>query len=243
MDSPSAAILLIGNELLSGKVEDTNAQYAVRELRELGVDLRRILVVPDEVEDIAVSVRDLSTGYDHVITSGGVGPTHDDVTMAAVARAFGTQVVRNVELERRLRDYYGSALEEASLRMADIPAGTELLESDHRSWPVMVFRNVYILPGIPQIFRSKFDALKPRLRAAPFYLRAIYVNAEESAIAPLLDRAAAAWQGVQIGSYPRLEATDYRVKVTVESKNAAAVASAFEELVARLPAAQVVRTE
>src|SRR4030095_10474079 len=115
--APRAAILLIGNELLSGKVEDENARYLTRQLRELGVTLARVEIIPDVAEEIAEAVRVLSERYDVVFTSGGVGPTHDDVTLAAVAAAFGMDVARNAELEALLRAGAGDRLHERDLRM------------------------------------------------------------------------------------------------------------------------------
>jgi molybdenum cofactor synthesis domain-containing protein len=123
---PTAAILLIGNEILSGKVEDQNARFLTRELRALGVSLRRIEVVPDTTAEIAGSVAALAARFDFVFTSGGVGPTHDDVTLRAVAEAFTMEIARRPELETLLRAGYGERLHERDLRMADIPVGARL---------------------------------------------------------------------------------------------------------------------
>jgi FAD synthetase len=124
--SPTAAILLVGNEILSGKVEEANARYLVRELRELGVRVARIEVVPDDADDIAASVRALSGRFDLVFSSGGVGPTHDDVTLPAIAAAFGMSMVTHPELERVLRTAFGDRLHPRDLRMARIPDGARL---------------------------------------------------------------------------------------------------------------------
>src|SRR5437868_15352976 len=165
--NPTAAILLIGNEILSGKVEEENARFLTRELRALGVALRRIEVVPDVTDEIAASVRALADRFDFVFTSGGVGPTHDDVTLHAVAEAFGMKVHRHPDLEALLRAGYGDRLHERDLRMADIPTGARLeygpggRHADARApWPVIVVRNVWILPGVPTIFRRKFEAVR-----------------------------------------------------------------------------------
>ena len=140
----TAAIVVIGDEILSGKFVEENAAYLIPALRDLGVALRRIEVVPDQLDDIAEAVRRAAERHDHVFTSGGVGPTHDDLTMAGIARAFGVEVVRHPELERLLRSFYGAKLEERNLRMAEVPAGAELVAADHPAWPVARFRNVYI---------------------------------------------------------------------------------------------------
>src|SRR6059058_4492948 len=122
----TAGIVLIGNEILSGKVVDANAAYLCRELRQLGVDVRRITVIPDEIQLIAATVSEFSRSFDVVFTSGGVGPTHDDVTVEGVARAFGSPVVRHPTLVALLRDFYKDDLNEARLKMAEVPDGAEL---------------------------------------------------------------------------------------------------------------------
>jgi molybdenum cofactor synthesis domain-containing protein len=230
----TAGIILIGDEILSGKVVDENAQYLIRELRALGTALRRITVIPDTLDEIAATVKDFASRFTHVFTSGGVGPTHDDLTMEGVARAFGRGVVRHPELERLMRGFYGERLVERNLRMCDVPEGAWLVGGDHPSWPVIACENVYILPGVPEIFRRKFDSIRERFRVAPFHLRQIYTSAEEGTIAQHLDAVVAAHPTVAIGSYPKLDDADYRVKVTLESKDAAAVEEATAALVAAL---------
>lgn len=241
---PTAAILVIGNEILSGKVQDENARYLIGELRRLGVSLRRIEIVPDVVGEIAASVRALSARFDHLFTSGGVGPTHDDVTLEAVAAAFGMPVVRNTQLERLLRDGYGARLHERDLRMADLPAGARLESGPAgpgASWPVVVVRNVWILPGVPSIFRRKFEAVRELFRAAPIHGRALYSRAGEGEIAGALDETVAAFPGVEIGSYPQSDAA-HRVKITFDGRDAADVDRALAFLAGRLGEA-VVGTE
>jgi FAD synthetase len=239
MSSSTAGIILIGDELLSGKVNDENASFLIAELRELGVTLRRVIVIPDLLDEISATVREFSDRYDHVFTSGGVGPTHDDLTMEGVARAFGEQVVRHPELEALLRSYYGARLEDRNLRMADVPAGVHLVQGDSPSWPVIARKNVYILPGIPEIFRRKFKSIRERFRVAPFFLKQIFTSAEEGTIAGELDRVVSLYGAVQVGSYPRLDSAEYRVKITIESKDQAAVEAATADLVKALGASVV----
>jgi molybdenum cofactor synthesis domain-containing protein len=236
---PTSGIVLIGDEILSGKVNDENANYLIAELRALGVSLRRIVVIPDVLDEIAATVREFAARYDHVFTSGGVGPTHDDLTMEGIARAFETRVMRHPELEQLLRAYYGERLEERNLRMADVPEGAHFVQGDHASWPVIAMRNVYILPGVPEIFRRKFKSIRERFRAAPYFLRCVFTRAEEGTIAGELDRIVAAYAGLQVGSYPRFDSTEYKVKVTLESKDAALVETATADLVRALGAAVV----
>jgi molybdenum cofactor synthesis domain-containing protein len=239
----TAAIVVIGDEILSGKFAEENAAYLIPALRDLGVALRRIEVVPDVLEEIAEAVKRASERHDHVFTSGGVGPTHDDLTMEGIARAFGTRVVRHPELERLLRTFYGERLEERNLRMAEVPEGAELVSADHPSWPVTRYRNIYILPGVPIIFRKKFDAIRERFRVRPFHTRRVYLMTEEGRIAAHLDAVVAAHPTVTVGSYPRFEAAEYRVIITLESKELEAVEHAVLDLVGRLPQGVLVRTE
>ncbi len=239
----TAAIVVIGDEILSGKYADENAAYLIKELRGLGVALRRIEVIPDVLDEIAATVKAASERVDHVFTSGGVGPTHDDLTMQGIARAFGTRVVRHPELEALLRGFYGAKLEERNLRMAEVPDGATLIPGDHVSWPVVSYRNVYILPGVPVIFRRKFDSIRERFRATPFHLRRVYCMADEGALATHLDAVVAAHPTVAVGSYPRFDARDYRVVITLECKDPACADLARDDLVGRLGSEVVVRSE
>ncbi|MBC8131583.1 MAG: competence/damage-inducible protein A [Deltaproteobacteria bacterium] len=242
---PTAAILLVGNEILSGKVDDQNARFLVRELRDLGVSVGRIEVVPDDEADIAATVRALSARFDLVFTSGGIGPTHDDVTLPAIATAFGRQLVRHPELEQLMRTTFGERLHPRDLRMADVPAGARLEHGDPDAgtvWPVVVVHNVWILPGVPSIFRRKFEAIRELFRTRPIYARAVYSRAAESPIADALDAVVAAWPAVEIGSYPHVDAPGYKVKITLDGRDRADVDAATADLVGRLGPA-VVRTE
>jgi molybdenum cofactor synthesis domain-containing protein len=239
---PTAAIVIIGDEILSGKFVEENAAFLIGELRALGVELRRIVVIPDDLDDIAATVVDASARFDHVFTSGGGGPTHDDVTIAAIARGFGRAVERHPELEAKVRGYWKDKLADANLRLADIPAGAELVYGKDAIWPVVCVQNVYILPGVPSLFRRKFVDIRDRFRAAPVTAARLYVDVEEGELAPHLDAIVASFAGVRIGSYPRFSERDFRVLVTMEGARELDVRAAFDALAARL-GARVVRTE
>ncbi len=239
---PTAGIVIIGDEILSGKFVEENAAFLIGELRALGVELRRITVIPDDLEDIATTVRDVSARFDHVFTSGGVGPTHDDVTIAAIAHAFGTGVQRHPDLEAKVRGYWKDKLADANLRLADIPDGAELVYGKDQIWPVVAYRNVYILPGVPALFRRKFVDIRDRFRAEPVTAARLYVDAEEGDLAPHLDAVVAAHPTVRLGSYPRFSERDFRVLLTLEGPVFTEVAAAFEALATRL-AGHVVRRE
>jgi molybdenum cofactor synthesis domain-containing protein len=237
----TAGIVLIGNELLSGKVVDANAAYLCRQFRELGVEVRKIAVIPDEVDLIAREVREFRAAYTWVFTSGGVGPTHDDVTIEGVARAMMVPVVRHPALVELLERYYRGRVTEAALRMAEIPEGAELVGGETVRFPTVLMRNVYVLPGVPEIFRAKFDALRERFRDQPIHLKNVFVTIGEGTLADYLNRLLADFPLLQLGSYPEFSNPEYKVKVTLESRDRGYVEQALADLLARLPPDVVVK--
>lgn len=237
----TAGIILIGNEILSGKIRDENAAYLCRALRALGVDVRRITVIPDEVGLIAEEVAAFARLFDVVFTSGGVGPTHDDVTIEGVARAMGVPVVRHPELQALLERYYRGRITEAALRMAEIPEGAELLTGGSLRFPTILMRNVYVLPGVPEIFRQKFDALSERFRDAPIHLKNVFVRIGEGTLAAYLNGLLESFPLLQLGSYPEFSNPEYQVKVTLESRDPDYLEQALGDFLARLPADAVVK--
>ena len=245
MPTPTAVLVVVGSEVLSAKVEDENGPWAARRLRELGVRLLAMATIPDVLDDVVEAVDHARRRADWVFTSGGVGPTHDDITVAAVARALARPVSRSPELVRTIRAMHrehhgGSDPPEAALRMADVPEGTRLLGDP--AYPTLVAGNVVMLPGVPQFFRFQFDRIAHLLEAPPFRLACVFVSAEEGTITPALDAVVHAHPGVEIGSYPRFDAgADYRVLVTVEAKDGGAVRAAVAALLAALPAGSVIR--
>ena len=229
--------------VISGKITDANAAYLCRELRALGVEVRRIAVIPDEVDAIRREVAECSTAYDFVFTSGGVGPTHDDVTIEGVARALDVRVVRDEHLVSLLDQYYKGNLNDARLKMAEVPEGAELLASDSLLFPVIVVRNVYVLPGVPEIFRQKFEAIKDRFRDAPYFLKSVFVRIGEGRLADFLNDLLRAYPQLMLGSYPEFSNPEYKVKVTLESKDNAYLDRALADFLERLPREVVVRVE
>lgn len=239
----TAGIIVIGNEILSGKVTDTNAPFLTRELRALGVALRRIVTITDELDDIAEAVREFRRRFDVNFTSGGVGPTHDDVTMEGIARGLDRRVVRHPEIERRLREFYKDNVNEARLKMAEVPEGSELIVDQRLGFPTIQCENFYILPGIPELFEAKFHALRERFATTPYTLRVVYLREGEGAIAHHLHATLAAFPELMLGSYPKLGDPEYAVKLTLESKDAAYVERALAHLLGLLPEESIVRTE
>ncbi len=241
--SRTAGIILIGNEILSGKIVDANASYLCRELRMLGVDVRKISVIPDEVDLIATEVADQSRRFDIVFTSGGVGPTHDDVTIEGVARALDVPVVRDPRLVHVIETLAKGRVNEARLRMAEVPEGAELVAGEQLTFPAVVARNIYVLPGVPEIFRQKFEVLRERFRDSPFHLRSVFVRIPEGTLAEHLNELLRRHPDLLLGSYPEFLNPEYKVKVTLESKDPKYVEQALDEFLQRLPADAVVRVE
>jgi len=229
-----AEILIIGNEILSGKIADEHSGFLCREFRALGVDVRRIVVLPDEIEVIAEAIRQAWGRNDLIISTGGIGPTHDDVTIAGVAQGLGRPVVRHPTLESIIRDAYGDQLPDAVWRLAEVPEGAELISATGLRVPVVKVEKLYLFPGVPEIFRRKFEAIKARFQEAPFFLKKIYLAVGEERIVAALERVVKKFPEVLLGSYPVINRPDYQVLLTVESKNAAVLDEAYQDLTANL---------
>lgn len=240
----NAGMVVIGNEILSGKTVDTNSSFLAKELRGIGVTLRQIAVIPDELPMIADTVRDFHDRFELVFTSGGVGPTHDDITIEGVALALDRTVIRHPQLEAKLRAYLnGRPANDAYLKMAEAPEGAELIADGGVRFPTIKVDNVYVLPGIPDIFRQKFLALKGRFVADPYHLKVLYTREYESVVAGFLNETLRAFPDLMLGSYPRNDDPEYRVKITLESKDERYVERAFRHLLTLLPRECVVKTE
>jgi molybdenum cofactor synthesis domain-containing protein len=240
---PSAALLVIGNEILSGKVVDTNSPFLASELRKLGVDLERILTISDEIDLIAREVRAMSEAYDFVFTSGGIGPTHDDLTMDAIALAFDRTLEPSISMLERIERHQGEAPNESQRKMAMIPSGAQVIDSGDLWFPVVIVENVHIFPGIPKLLQKKFHSIKDRFRGVPFQLSRIYVTKRESDIADQLNELLVEFPDLMLGSYPKIEERDYRVLLTLESRDGDYLMRAQESLLARLTDDAVFKVE
>src|SRR5688572_28319777 len=240
----TAAALIIGNELLSGKVAEANLVELARTLRAVGVSLRRAVTLPDDLEALAAEVRALSAAHDVVFTSGGVGPTHDDVTLEGVADGFGVATEIHPHLAALLRDLYGERCTPDQLLMARVPVGSELKASMEVKWPTVVMRNVWIMPGVPELFRMKLVIVREHLTGPiPIVSRALFTRLEETDIKPLLDLAVARHPGIEIGSYPKWFDETYKTKVTFDGVSANDVEAALRELAELLPLGAVVKRD
>lgn len=232
-DMPTVAAVIIGREILTGKFADENGPFFVRRLRQLGADLKRLVVVDDDLEAIAEEVRRCAARHDHVFTTGGVGPTHDDITLEAIARAFDVPLV----LEDRLvdvMDRFDIPHTEANLRMARLPEGSDLVDGGASSYPIVRCRNVWILPGVPKLMQRKFETIAPRLRGPEIHCTRLLLDVHETDIAEALTAVVALHPAVDIGSYPRF-GEEARVILTLESRSESALQAADDALCAALP--------
>lgn len=233
--SKTAGIVIIGNEVLSGKTHDINSYFFCTELRKLGVEVQKISTIQDIIELIGQEVASFSKQFDFVFTSGGVGPTHDDVTIDGIAHGFGLKVVRHPDIVARIHRRLGAEVNEARLRMANVPEGAELLVTEAPFAPIVKIRNVYIFPGIPKILQERFHSLKERFREAPYFLKNVYVKYGEGVIADPMNDLVAQYPELLLGSYPVLDVPEYKVKVTFESKDASYLDRALQSFLAALP--------
>jgi molybdenum cofactor synthesis domain-containing protein len=242
----TAAVVVVGNEVLSAKVEDANGPYLTRRLRELGVELAALHVVPDRMDAIVETLLAARRRADWVITSGGVGPTHDDLTIPAVARALGVGLRRDERMAGVLREMHarhhgGAELPEVALRMAELPEGTELLGDPE--FPTLVVSRVVMLPGVPSFLRHQFERVVHLFDGAPYHLACLYFRWGEDRLAVPLAAVAGANPSVEIGSYPRFDESDHRVRVTVEGRDRDSVRAAARAVLGEVPPEALVRIE
>jgi molybdenum cofactor synthesis domain-containing protein len=240
----TAAALVIGNELLSGKVEEANVHVLAQALRSLGIELRRVVIVLDDLDVIAREVKELASTHDWLFTSGGVGPTHDDVTIHGVARAFGVDVVEDPTLAAMLREYYRERCTDGHLQMALIPRGAHLESHETVRWPTIRFANTWLLPGVPEIFRMKLAVVVDRLSGGVgFVSRAVFTKMDEGDLKPLLDEVVARFPDVSVGSYPKWQDPSYKTKLTFDGREPERVDAARDAFLATLPPGEPQRVE
>lgn len=244
MARTGAAAVIIGNEVLSAKVVDTNGVLLIQRLRECGIPLRSLTIVPDEIDAIVEAVASARAKAQYVFTSGGIGPTHDDVTVRAVALALGREVERLPEVEALIRQHYGDKLRPEAMRLADVPRGATLLRPANSWYPVITVEGMFLLPGVPPLFKLQLETVLATLEKKPVYLRNLYLLEPESVIANALDTVALAMPDVAIGSYPLFgKDTEYKVKVTVEAESAERMNRAVDELKQRIPKEALLRED
>ncbi len=238
-------MLVIGDEILSGKVEEANVAVLSRALRALGIELRRVVVVKDDVDTIVREVRELSRSHDWLVTSGGVGPTHDDVTIEAVARAFDVPVETSPLMEQMLRDHYRERCTEGHLRMALIPRGASLEVTETVRWPTVRMGNTWVMPGIPEVFQMKIPVLAHHIgrSGSAFVTRAVFTRMDEGDLKPLLDAVVSEFPDVAVGSYPKWMDPAYKTKITFDGREERRVDAARDAFVSALPAGEPQRVD
>ena len=234
MPNPTAAMLTIGDEILSGRTRDTNMPHLAQALVAKGIALRETRVVPDDLAEIVAAVNALRSRYDHVFTSGGIGPTHDDITADAIAAAFGVTLDVREDARAILAANYANPerdLNAARLRMARIPADAALIENPISRAPGFSLGNVHVLAGVPAVFEAMVAGLLPRLTGGrPLLSETLRVDRPEGEVAGPLGRIAEAHPGVNIGSYPFVRDGRFGTNLVARSDDPEALAAAFADL-------------
>ncbi len=238
-DAPTACVLIIGDEILSGRTQDANLRYFATRLAEVGVRLKEARVIPDDADVIVDTLNKVRARYSYVITTGGIGPTHDDITAACVARAFGRKIIRHAEVEKRMTAYFGDRLNEARLKMAEVPDGPDvsLIESETTIAPGIRIENVFVLAGIPSIAHAMFEVLVPQLKGgAPMLSGNVGAAVREGDIAAGLTAIQNKYPSVAIGSYPSMRGGGFHTSIVARCTDKAQIARVLEEVSALMRA-------
>ena len=234
----TAALLVIGDEILSGRTQDKNVAQVATWLNDQGIRLGEVRIVPDDIDRIADNVNALRSVHDYLFTTGGIGPTHDDITIDAMAQAFGVPAVVHPAARKLLEDYYRDrpgGLTEARLRMARVPQGAELIVNAASGAPGVRMENVFILAGVPYIAAAMLDALTGKLEGGrPVVSVTVGARAAESDVADMLRETEEANPGVAIGSYPFFKDGGYGANFVIRSEDAELAERTGEQLAARL---------
>jgi molybdenum cofactor synthesis domain-containing protein len=231
-ETVTAALIVIGEEILSGRTRDENIAYIAAYLTRIGILLREVRVVPDVETDIVAAVNALRARFTYVLTTGGIGPTHDDITTDAIAKAFEVEVVVDPQAVAALRQRFSDKeLSPARLRMARVPKGAALIDNALSRAPGFMLDNVIVMAGVPRIMQVMLDAVAPRLaKGRPMLSRSVRVDVAEGDVAPGLAELQAVHAEVQIGSYPFFENKRLGTYVVLRSTDAEALAAAQKGL-------------
>ena len=223
MEQPNASMLIIGDELLSGRTQDTNMYYLANELTEVGINLSEARFIRDDTATIVANIVELSTRFDYLFTSGGIGPTHDDITTDCVAQAFGKQVTIRSDAFKILKKYYdekGIELNEARLRMARIPETADLIENSISGAPGYIIENVYVMAVVPKICQSMLKTILPKLKkGSPTLSRSVKLHKGEGDIALELEQIVREFSKLNFGSYPFNEKGVHGTNIVIRGKD------------------------
>jgi molybdenum cofactor synthesis domain-containing protein len=239
MQNPTAAMLVIGDEILSGRTRDANMHYLAGQLTEAGIDLREVRVVSDDAAAIVAAVKALSAGYDTVFTSGGIGPTHDDITADCIAAAFDDHIDVRDDARALLQAHYdrqGSELNEARLRMARIPDSATLIDNPVSIAPGFKVQNVHVMAGVPSVFQAMVASVLPTLTGgAPLLSETLRIDRGEGDIAGPLGELAGEFDDLSIGSYPFQKDGKYGSNIVIRGQDAARIDAAMTKLKVAFP--------
>ena len=230
--TPTVCLIIIGNEILSGRTQDTNLAYIGRRLNELGLELREVRVVLDVEADIVKAVNECRATYDYVFTTGGIGPTHDDITARCIAKAFGVPIERNPHAAALIsQSYKPEDLNEARLSMADMPKGATLIENPVSMAPGFQYQNVFVLAGIPSVMQAMFESVKYKLTGgAPISSRTVSAFLGEGVIAQGLGELQERYPDLEIGSYPFFRSRRFGISLVVRGTDTGRLDQAAAEL-------------
>ena len=235
----TAALVVIGDEILSGRTQDLNVAQVATWMNRQGIRLVEVRIVPDEQDKIAAAVNALRDQHDYLFTTGGIGPTHDDITVDSIAAALGVPVIVHPEARAILEDYYASrgGITDARLRMARVPEGADLVPNKHSGAPGVRIGNIFVLAGVPHIAARMLEALDGKLEGGrPLLSKTIGAYSPESEVADLLRETEAAHPGVAIGSYPFFREGRYGANFVIRSEDSEAVERCASDLRERLTA-------
>lgn len=240
MPNPTAAMLVIGDEILSGRTRDANMHYLAGQLTERGIDLKEVRVVSDDRDAIIDATKALSSAYDQVFTSGGIGPTHDDITADCIAAAFDAHIDVRDDARALLQAHYdrsGQELNAARLRMARIPDGADLIDNPVSTAPGFSMGNVHVMAGVPSVFKAMVASVLPKLTGgAPLLSRTLRLFKGEGDIASPLGQFADAFPNLSVGSYPFQKDGVYGSNIVVRGSDPALLDAAMTQLAAKFPA-------
>tara|TARA_Y100000590_G_scaffold425519_1_gene533578 strand:+ start:807 stop:1562 length:756 start_codon:yes stop_codon:yes gene_type:complete len=232
--NPTACVIIIGNEILSGRTIDTNKNYLCKELTSNGIDVIEARVIKDNEKQIINTIKQVRKKFNYVFTTGGIGPTHDDITSLSIAKAFKVDLIKNKKAVNILKKYYSSnelELNKSRLKMAYIPKGAELLHNPITKAAGFRIKNVYVMAGIPEIMEAMFKKIILKIKKGiPYISRNILLNLPESNIAKDLSNIQNKFKEVEIGSYPFFKGKLKGVNVVLRSKNKLEINKAYKEI-------------